>query len=39
LREENRVLKEHMDGHHLRLPDAQRRRLAMNAIASAEGSA
>src|ERR1019366_7163332 len=28
LREENRVLKEHMDGRRLRLTDAQRRRLA-----------
>ena len=30
LREENRVLKEHLDGRPLRLTDAQRRRLAVN---------
>lgn len=30
LREENRVLKEHLDGQRLRLTDAQRRRLAVN---------
>jgi hypothetical protein len=30
LREENRVLKEHVDGRHVRLTDAQRRRLAVN---------
>ena len=30
LREENRVLKEHLDGRRLRLTDAQRRRLAVN---------
>ena len=30
LREENRVLKEHLNGRRLRLTDAQRRRLAVN---------
>src|SRR6266436_836130 len=30
LREENRVLKEHLHGRRLRLTDAQRRRLAVN---------
>jgi hypothetical protein len=30
LREENRVLKEHLGGRRLRLTDVQRRRLAMN---------
>src|SRR5580765_8201525 len=30
LREENRVLKEHLDGRRLRLTDIQRRRLAVN---------
>jgi hypothetical protein len=30
LREENRVLKEHLGGRRLRLTDAQRRRLAVN---------
>jgi putative transposase len=30
LREENRVLREQLDGRHLRLTDAQRRRLAVN---------
>jgi putative transposase len=29
-RDENRVLKEHLDGRRLRLTDAQRRRLAVN---------
>jgi len=34
LREENRVLKEHLGGRRLRLTDAQRRRLAVKVTAS-----